>query len=79
MTESLLADFLTNLLQGSPFRRLRGIIMGITHFPVEERVGKYRKVDEIFQGENPTGGWTDANENAVNEIMNSDVCKDVVK
>ena len=45
-TELMLADFLTEPLQGSLFKRMRDIIMGITPFPVEERVGKYRKVSK---------------------------------
>ena len=43
-TEVMLADFLTKPLQGSLFRRMRDIIMGITPFPSEERVGDYRKM-----------------------------------
>ena len=44
-TEVMLADFLTKPLQGSLFRRMRDIIMGITPFPSEERVGDYRKMN----------------------------------
>ena len=37
-TERMLADFLTKPLQGSNFKRIRDIIMGVATFPVEERV-----------------------------------------
>ena len=52
-TELMLADFLTKPLQGSVFRRMRDIIMGITPFPSEERVGDYRK-----KGGKPLTGGT---------------------
>lgn len=40
-TELMIADFLTKPLQGMVFKRMRDIIMGVTPFPVEERVGEY--------------------------------------
>ena len=43
-TEIMLADFLTKPLQGSVFRMMRDIIMGVTPFPIEERVEDFRKV-----------------------------------
>ena len=54
----MLADFLTKPLQGSVFRRMRDIIMGITPFPSEERVGDYRKRGGkiCYGGEHPERG-----------------------
>ena len=40
-TEIMLVNFLTKPPQGSLLRRTRDIIMGITPFPGEERVGDY--------------------------------------
>ena len=37
-TEYMIADYFTKPLQGSLFRNMRDIIMGVTSFPVEERV-----------------------------------------
>ena len=37
-TERMIADFFTNPLQGALFRKMREIIMGLTTFPIEERV-----------------------------------------
>ena len=37
-TECMIADYFTKPLQGSPFRNMRDIIMGVTSFSVEERV-----------------------------------------
>ena len=37
-TKIMLADFYTKPLQGSLFRKMRDIIMGISPFPIEERV-----------------------------------------
>ena len=37
-TECMIADHFTKPLQGSLFRKMRDIIMGVTSFPVEERV-----------------------------------------
>ena len=37
-TERMIADYFTKPLQGSLFRKMRDIIMGVTSFPVEERV-----------------------------------------
>ena len=34
----MIADYFTKPLQGSLFRKMRDIIMGVTSFPVEERV-----------------------------------------
>ena len=45
-TECMIADFLTEPLQGSLFRRMRDIIMGHTSFPTEERVGNCRKMSK---------------------------------
>ena len=60
-TEVMLADFLTKPLQGSQFRMMRDIIMGITPFPVEERVGDYRKVTKNVDVADTTGARTDGN------------------
>ena len=38
-TEKMIADYFTKPLQGSLFKKMRGIIMGITDYPTEERVG----------------------------------------
>ena len=40
-TERMIADFLTKPLQGKLFKYLRDIIMGLSPFPMEERVGLY--------------------------------------
>ena len=45
-TERMIADFYTKPLQGSLFRKLRDILMGLTPFPDEERVEKYDKVSK---------------------------------
>ena len=37
-TERMIVDYFTKLLQGSSFRKMRNIIMGVTSFPVEKRV-----------------------------------------
>ena len=37
-TERMIADYFTKPLQGSLFRKMRDIIMGVTLFPVEKRV-----------------------------------------
>ena len=37
----MIADFLTKPLQGKLFKYLRNIIMGLSPFPMEERVGLY--------------------------------------
>ena len=39
-TERMIADYFTKPLQGSLFRKMRDIIMGLAPFPAEERVGK---------------------------------------
>ena len=36
--ERMIADFFTKALQGSLFRKMRDIIMGLAPFPAEERV-----------------------------------------
>lgn len=38
-TERMIADFFTKPLQGSLFRKLRDIRMGLAPFPMKERVG----------------------------------------
>ena len=40
-TDDMIVDFLTKLLQGSLFRRMRNIILEYAPLPTEERVGKY--------------------------------------
>ena len=37
-TERMIADYFTKPLQGSLFRKMRDIIIGITNFPEEESV-----------------------------------------
>ena len=37
-TERMIADYFTKSLQRSLFRKIRDIIIGVTSFPVEERV-----------------------------------------
>ena len=43
-TERMIADYYTKPLQGSLFRKMRDILMGLTPFPDEERVGLSEKV-----------------------------------
>ena len=43
-TERMIADFYTKPLQGSLFRKLRDILMGLAPFPEEERVAVCKKV-----------------------------------
>ena len=38
-TERMIADYYTKPLQGSLFKKMRDILMGLTPFPEEERVG----------------------------------------
>ena len=45
-TERMIADYYTKPLQGSLFRKLRDILMGLTPFPYEERVEKSDKVSK---------------------------------
>ena len=42
-TEKMIADYLTKPIQGSQFKRLRDMIMGIAPFPIEEHVGNINK------------------------------------
>jgi hypothetical protein len=44
-TERMIVDFYTKPLQGALFRKLRDIIMGISPFPLEERVEINMKTD----------------------------------
>ena len=38
-TERMIADYYTKPLQGSLFKKMRDILMGLAPFPDEERVG----------------------------------------
>ena len=46
-TERMIADFYTEPLQGSLFKLMRNIIIGLTPFPNEERVGLRENVSEV--------------------------------
>ena len=70
-TEVMLAGFLTKPLQGSLFRRMRDIIIGITPFPSEEHVGDYRKMSGESQKSrtnNTSGKRPDAKNNGTRLI-----------
>ena len=43
-TERMIADYFTKPLQGSLFKKMRDILMGLAPFPEEERVGVRNKV-----------------------------------
>ena len=43
-TERTVADYYTKPLQGSLFKKMRDIVMGLTPFPDEERVGLNEEV-----------------------------------
>ena len=43
-TERMIADYYTKPLQGSLFKKMRDILMGLAPFPEEERVGVQKKV-----------------------------------
>jgi len=43
-TERMIADYFTKPLQGSLFKKMRDILMGLAPFPEEERVGVQNKV-----------------------------------
>ena len=54
--ECILADFLTNPLRGSLFRRMMDVIMGIAPFQTEECVDELKKVSAVAAGaKNDTG------------------------
>ena len=46
-TERTIADFYTTPLHGSLFKLVRNIIMGLTPFPDEERVGSKENVSKV--------------------------------
>ena len=53
-TEIMIADYLTKPTQGTLFKKLRDILMGIAPFPMEEHV-EY-PIKSIAKGGNTTGG-----------------------
>ena len=68
----MIADFHTKPLQGSLFRKMRDILMGIAPFPEEERVGAREKVSvEVKSSDNRSDpvsrnlGTTSGNEKVV--------------
>ena len=46
----MIADYFTKPLQGSLFKKMRDIIMGLTAFPEEERVGNNQNVRKFSSG-----------------------------
>ena len=83
-TEEMIADFFTKPLQGSLFKRMRGIIMGTCKMPVEERVENNvvhsRITNELKQIREATSVLEDTNDNSpelVNTIGRKDTRKDV--
>ena len=42
-TERMISDFYTKRLQGSLFKKMRDILMGLAPFPEEERIGLSKK------------------------------------
>ena len=56
----MVADYYTKPLQGSLFRKMRDIVMGITPFPDEERVGLNEKaVDKVSIISGASGNCSD--------------------
>ena len=48
-TEIMIADFFTKPLQGSLFKKMRNIIMGLSKFPTEERVEDQTELREAVE------------------------------
>ena len=64
--ESMLTDFLTKPLQGSLFKKIRNILMGISPFLVEERVENYGKISENKTSIKVTDRQTSKSMNVIN-------------
>ena len=49
-TERIIFDYFTKSLNVSLFKKMREIVMGLTNFPEEERVGNCQKMSIISSG-----------------------------
>jgi hypothetical protein len=56
--ERMIADFFTKPLQGALFRKMRDVIMGLSSFMIEERVGNNDKNPIMTDKPNPTKNMT---------------------
>ena len=78
-TERMIADYYTKPLQGSLFKKMRDILMGLAPFPEEERVGVQKKVRSEAKSSGNGDGPVSRNLSTMGKNKNGVTYADVVR